>query len=358
MPIPSASKSLPTGSPDSSLVDRVRRFWIRHRTLFWSLHSIWALAVGGGVIYLAQEQYGFVPWVVLFLILTWVSTLLFSRAIVDDNGSSDKAGQTGLHREVGSYLTRVMYQQTLFFMLPFYWYSTVVRSPNVVFSALLVGLAALACVDLVFDRWLRTRPLFGMVYFATVTFAAINLMLPILFPIDPAFGTPLAALVAVGSAIPLALRGSLTGRFDRLWVGLLAAFFLGLVIGIPRLVPPVPLRLKNAIFTSDIDRATLVPSDSLQSNVTSGQLRGAIFIVVEVFAPSRLPINVSLQWKRDGEEIRTSREIEIVAHDLGFRIWDAYRSGTDEIPPGRYEVVFRLAGDRVFGVAEVNVTAE
>ena len=351
-------KILPSQSPPPAAGDRVRRFWVRHRTLFWTLHSIWALAVGGGVIFLAQEQYGFVPWVVLFLILTWVSTLLFSRAIVDDNGSSDQAGKIGLHREVGSYLTRVMYQQTLFFILPFYWYSTVVRSPNVVFSALLVGLAILACVDLVFDRWLRTRPLFGLVYFATVTFAAVNLMLPILFPIDPAFGTPVAALVAVGGAIPLALRGSVTGRFDRIWIGLLATCFLGLVIGIPRLVPPVPLRLKNAIFTSDIDRATLVPADSLESNVASRQLRGAIFILVEVFAPSKLPISVSLQWKRDGEEIRTSREIESVAHDLGFRVWDGYRSGTDEIPPGRYEVVFRLAGDRVFGVAEVNVTAE
>ncbi len=357
MPKSDASESPPKSSVPT-LGDRVRRFWVRHRMLFWTLHSMWALTVGAGVIYLAQEQYGFVPWVVLFLILTWVSTLLFSRAIVDDNGSSDKAGQTGLHRELASYVTRVMYQQTLFFILPFYWYSTVVRSPNVVFSALLVGLAALACVDLVFDRWLQTRPMFGLIYFATVTFAAINLMLPILLPIDPTFGTPLAALVAVGGAIPLAIRGSLTGRFDRLWFGLLAAFFLALVIGIPRLVPPVPLRLKNATFTTDIDRVTLIPADSLEFTVRSEQLRGVIFVLVEVFAPSKLPISVTLQWKRDGEEFRTSREIEIVAHDLGFRVWDGYRSGTGEMPPGRYEVVFRTTGNRVFGVAEINVSGE
>ena len=358
MPIPSASQGPPTGIPTPSVGARVRRFWVRHRTLFWTLHSIWALVVGAGVIFLAQEQYGFVPWVVLFLILTWASTLFFSRAIVDNDGSIDKAGEHGLHRELASYLTRVMYQQTLFFMLPFYWYSTVVRSPNVVFSALLAGLALLACVDLVFDRWLRTRPLFGLVYFATVTFAAINLMLPILFPIDPTFGTPVAALIAVGGAVPLALRGSLTGRFDRIWIGLLGACFLGLVIGLPRLVPPVPLRVQNATFASDIDRATLVPAESLESSVISRRLRGTIFVLVEVFAPSKLPINVRLQWKRDGEEIRTSREIEIVAHDLGFRIWDGFRSGSGEIPPGKYEVVFRTTGNRVFGVAEVNVTAD
>ena len=358
MPIPVASKRPPQGSPDPAVGEWFRSYWVRHRTLVWALHSIWALAAGGVVIYLARERYGFVPWVILFLTLTWGSTLLFSRTIADDNGSSDNTEPPGLHREVASYLTRAMYQETLFFLLPFYWYSTVVRSPNIVFSALLVGLAVLSCVDLVFDRWLRTRVLFGIVYFATVTFAAINLVLPILLPVDPAFGTPLAALVAVGSAIPLAVRGSLTGRSDRIWVGLLAAVFLVFMVGLPRLVPPVPLRLKNVTFTSDIDRATLVPVDSLRFNVRSGQLRGAIFILVEVFAPSSLPTSVTLEWKRDGETFRTSREIEIIAHELGFRIWDGYHSETGKVPPGKYAVVFRTSGNRVFGVAEINVSAE
>jgi hypothetical protein len=200
--------------------------------------------------------------------------------------------------------------------------------------------------------------LFGIVFFATVTFAAINLVLPILLPVDLAFGTPVAALVAVGSAIPLTVRGSLTGRSDRVRVGLLVAVFLLFVVGLPQLVPPVPLRLKNVTFTSDIDRATLVPEESLRSNVRSGQLRGAIFILVEVFAPSILPTSVILEWKRDGERFRTSRKIEIIANELGFRIWDGYHSEAGKVPPGKYEVVFRTAGDRVFGVAEISVSAE
>jgi len=358
MPITVDSDHPPKGNPDALAGDRFHRYWLRHRTLFWTLHSIWALAAGGVVIFLANERYGFVPWVILFLILTWASTFLFSRTIAGVNGSSDKAEPPRLHRHVASYLTRVMYQETLFFILPFYWYSMVARSPNIVFFALLAGLAVLSCVDLVFDRWLQTRPLFGLVYFATVTFSAINLMLPILLPVDPAFGTPLAALAAVGSAIPLAVRGSMTRRSDRIWVGLLAALLLVLAVGLPRLVPPVPLRLKTATFSSDISRATMGPADSLRLKVRSGQLRGAIFIFAEVFAPSSLPTSVSIEWKRDGRRVRTSREIGITAHKQGFRIWDGYRSETGRVPPGKYAVVFRTAGNRVFGVAEINVSAE
>ena len=224
--MPPASKRPAEVSPNPSIGDRFRRYWLHHRALFWTLHSLWALAVGGVVIFLAHERYGFLPWIVLFLILTWASTLFFSRTIVDEFGSSDDAEPPGLHKEAVSYLTRAMYQETLFFILPFYWYSTVVRSWNIVFSLLLGGLAVLSCVDLVFDRWLRTRPLFGLVYFAIVTFAALNLMFPILLPVDPAFGTPLAALVAVGSTVPLASRGSPSGRSARMWIGLLAVLFL------------------------------------------------------------------------------------------------------------------------------------
>ena len=152
------------------------------------------------------------------------------------------------------------------------------------------------------------------------------------------------------------VRGSLTDRPGRILVGLLAALFLVFVVGLPWLIPPVPLRLKNATFTSDVDRATLVPANDLPFTVRSGQLQGAIFIIVEVFAPSRLPTSVSLEWKRDGEEIRTSREIEIIAHEMGFRIWDGHHSETGKVPPGRYEVVLRTGDNRVFGVAEVNVS--
>jgi hypothetical protein len=64
--------------------DRARRFWWTHRTLFWTLHSVWALATGVLIILFARDRYGFVPWVVLFLVLTWISTLFFSRKLVLD----------------------------------------------------------------------------------------------------------------------------------------------------------------------------------------------------------------------------------------------------------------------------------
>ena len=338
-----------------SVRKRLRRYWVRHRTLFWTLHSLWALGVGIVVIFLARERYGFVPWVILFLALAWASTLFFGRRLAADRGRSATAEVPELRAEVTSYLTRAIYQETLFFLLPFYWYSTVVESPNIGFTALLIGLALFSCVDLVFDRWLRTLPLFGLVFFATVAFAAINLLLPMLMPLDPAIGTPLAAVVAVGSAIPLAMRDVIASRRQKVGLALLTVAFLAIAIGLPRLVPPVPLRLQEAVFTTGIDESSMAPADTLGPSVESTELPGAILIVVEVFAPSNLPASVHLDWKRDDQVFRSSREIEITAHDLGFRVWDGFRPDSGLVPPGRYEVLLRTKGSRVFGMAGIDV---
>src|SRR5436305_12378341 len=86
----------------------------KYARLLWALHSAWALASGIVVLILAHNRYGFVRWVVLFLALTWGSTLFVSRV----------AASTKLLRfahGLASYLTRVMYQETLFFLLPFYF---------------------------------------------------------------------------------------------------------------------------------------------------------------------------------------------------------------------------------------------
>ncbi|HUP50842.1 MAG TPA: DUF5924 family protein [Longimicrobiales bacterium] len=337
---------------------RFWRFWKRHRTLFWTLHSVWALLTGIGVLLLARERYGFVPWVVAFLALTWALTLYLGRRATRE-GAEEEPGDDppGPAEEFTSYLTRGLYQETLFFLLPFYAYSTVVRSPNVLFMVLLGGLALLACLDLVFDRWLRTRPVFALVFFATVAYAATNLVLPMLVGLPPSVATVVAACIAVASAVPLAVHGSEHRPGERIRLVVAGAVILAVAIGLPGLVPPVPLRLEEAAFATGIERETLELSGVLARQADASDVEGVLIVRARVFAPSAVPTQVSLDWKRDGQIIRTSREIEITAHDIGFRIWDSWRPEEGSVPPGRYEVVLRTPGHRVFGIAHLLLEA-
>jgi len=333
-----------------SLRERAGRFWARHRTLLWMLHSAWALIAGTAIVLLAREHYHFVLWVVFFLALAWASTLYFGRVVAEKDGLPP-----GLFHEVTSYLTRHVYQETLFFLLPFYAYSTVIKSPNVLFLVFLGGLAVLSCIDLLFDRWLRTRPVFGLTFFAIVTFATINLLLPILVGLPPHLAAPAAALLSIVATTPLALRAGAEGLSGRIRLVAAAVVMLAVVLGFPGLIPPVPLRLERATFTSGIDRTTLAPADSLTEPVLSSEIGSSLFVIVEVFAPSALPATVNLEWKRDGELLRVSREVGITAHAAGFRVWDGWHPSSGPVPPGRYRVVLLTSGRRVFGVAELTV---
>jgi len=310
---------------------------------------VWALTAGIVIVLFARERYHLVLWVVLFLALAWASTLYFGRTVFADGAAP------GLMHELTSYVTRALYQETLFFLLPFYAYSTVVDSPNVLFLALLGGLAVVACIDLLFDRWLRTRPVFALTFFAIVTFAAINLLLPLIAGLQPRFAAPAAALLAIGAAAPLALRAAPKTLGGRMRLTAAAVVLLVVAVGLPSLIPPVPLRLQRATFASGIEPDSLVLADTLPDPATLEQFSGVLVVLAEVFAPSALPANVQLEWWRDGELQRVSREVGITAHAEGFRVWDAWRPDSGSVLPGHYRVILRTSGRRVFGVATITV---
>jgi len=304
--------------------------------------------------FLARERYGFVPWVVLFLVLTWASTLILGRKVGNPASDLDAAGVPGAREEAASYVMRTLYQETLFFLIPFYVYSTVLASPNVVFVAALGALALVSCLDLVFDRLLRTRPLFALIFFATVAFAAINLVLPMLWSVSPKVATIIAGVAAVASALPLALRTG-TSRRTRWMAVATGGVMLATVLLAPVLIPPVPLRMDGAVFSGGLVRETLEPVDVLGEDGTLPAGEGALYVVMEIFAPAVVPTAISLEWRRDGETLKTSRDIVITAHDSGFRVWDALQSGVDIVRPGRYQVTVRTSDRRIFGRAEVTV---
>jgi hypothetical protein len=267
----------------------------RHARAFWIAHSLWALAQGVAVAVLAEERPDFGAWVLGLLALVWLTTLFFCRsALVAARPGSLRVG-------FASYATRVFYQQTLFFLLPFYVRSTTPSSPNLAFTLALAALAALACLDLAFDRWLRRSPAFAATYFFAVAYAALQLLLPLVARVPFSAAQPLAlglALVASVASVGIP-RGP--ARRARL-VGALPTAALALaLLAAPLLVPPAPLRVASFGVEARAD---------------------ALRATVRVAAPVPVPVDVTLQWERGRELLRASRDVAITAHGQGFRVWD------------------------------------
>jgi hypothetical protein len=227
--------------------------------------------------------------------------------------------------------------------------------------ALLGGLAVLSCLDLVFDRWLRTKPVFGLVFFASVAFAAINLLLPMLSGLSLDVSTPLAAVIAVATSLPLAYRGgnprehARRTRGAKLRVAGASAAVLAIGLFLPSLIPPVPLRMRQATFAAEIDRTSLALTDTLRGSVGADELGERIVVLAEVFSPGVVPTRVQFDWRQNGVTVRTSPVVDITAHEGGFRVWDALTEQAAALVPGRYEVILRTAGGRWFGRTRLTV---
>lgn len=311
---------------------RWRDLYGRYARLLWALHSAWALLSGIAVLVLAHNRYGFARWVVLFLALTWGSTLFVSRV----TGSSSLVR---FAHGVVSYLTRVMYQETLFFLIPFYFYSATVRSWNIVFVLLLAALAVLSCFDMLFDRLLHEHRWFAIGFFAFVSFSALQFFLPLLLRTRIEHSEILAAVISFLAALGLSgvrrpgRRSDGGGMAAVLQiVGIFAAVLIGVRVLRP-LLPPVPLRMTALRFSGVLDHRTLSAPATYTSTIPRSALtRGRIYAVASVFSPERVPARVQISFVQNGKVVRLSREVELTIRPEGFRVWDSVKPASTAEP--------------------------
>jgi hypothetical protein len=325
----------------------------RYNRLFWALHSTWALLTGIVVLVLAHNRYGYLKWVVLFLGLTWASTLFFSRFAVKTTTPARRFAEGFV-----SYITRVMYQETLFFLLPFYFFSTTFPSLNCGYVIVLAGLAALSCFDLVFDRLLRTSRPFAVGFFAFVTYSALQFFLPLVLAVRIHNGAYLAAAAAFFASLPVAYSWRELKQGRRLVsIGLvLIAIIAVLKVG-RGLIPPVPLRLVGMSFADGIDPRTLQLDRELKGTVSVRELSyGRLCVRGTIFFPGTLKVDAHMRFFRNGELIKTSRTLELTAHRWGFRVWDAVRADRGRFLPGRYRVELWTHEGQLVGRDEIRLT--
>ncbi len=289
--------------------------------LFWALHSAWALVSGIAVLVLAHNRYGFLRWVVLFIALTWGSTLLFSRLA---------AGESRVLRfaqGLVSYLTRVMYQETLFFLIPFYFYSATFPSWNFLYVIALAAFAVLSCFDLLFDRLLREHRWFSTGFFAFVSFSALQFFLPLVLRTRIDNSEYLAAAISFLAALALARRvDELRDRRQLAAIGIAFAVTLLALFLFRPLLPPVPLRMTSLRVSGTLNLRTLKTPHDFDKEIPAAELKnGRLYVVATIFSPEKIPARIQVRFLQKGKVLRASRISALTAHSGGFRIWDSLR---------------------------------
>ena len=238
-------------APPMRLTTRARRFLREHGRRLWWLHSLYALALGLGVIAFARKGFEHARWMAVALGLSWLLVVLVFRLFA--SGGQVRAFEaadprTRVRFYVMTYALKNLYQGMLFFLLPFYWKSATLDGPNVWFVLLLGACAVVSTIDIVFDRVLMRWRWLGSIFHAITLFACLNLVIPALLPDTRTLWT-LVAAAATAVVSFWTLHVTRRALKKKIYAGVFV-LSLGAGTGVVYLaraaVPPVPMYVSSA----------------------------------------------------------------------------------------------------------------
>jgi hypothetical protein len=238
-------------------------------------------------------------WMVGYLLLLWLvfAVLVEARQVLEARG----------HRLVvsaGDYTVQSLVHGLLLFVLPAYWASTTLTSPNVLFLALLVGLAVLATFDPWYAALVRPRPWLNHAVFAVTTFAALAVALPLVgIP-------PIGALVMSAGLAAMALAPAVRRAGEWTWkaaLGVAAGGALAAMVAVvlARIaIPPAPISLAEATMARSVEDGE--PRDAISASISAAALReSGLVAYTAVYAPSGLRQPIQHVWWHGQQRVET-----------------------------------------------------
>jgi hypothetical protein len=329
---------------------RLSAFLERHGDLFWWLHSVWALLIGAGMMWLGSRHYGLLRIAVFQIAFIWIASLIVPALVNRPPESSRWAHRTRL---VINYFSRNFYQQLLFLLLPIYYASATAWSWNMLFVAFVAVSALLSTLDVVYDRHLSVRRSLMAVFFAFNLFACINVMLPLVWRISNAAGMRASAVLALVAFVTI-LFGRRRLLAPLTWVIVVASAGVLLVtveFGRP-LIPPAPLRLVSYSFGSALNARALRMTRAID-RVDPGW-SGRLYALTAIYAPMGLEDRVAHRWYENGRLVYTSPFHKLVGgRKEGFRLWTSFP--LVRVPGGRLRVDIETEAGQLIGRCEVTV---
>jgi len=312
----------------------------------WGI-SLASLVGGLLTLFVFRRGLPHVALIVGYLLMLWLLVAVLVQ--VRDTLETSEKRSVRLVLTATEYTIQTLYHGVLLFLLPAYWASTTLASPNVVFLALLVGLALLAT----FDPWYRAivhpRPWFGYVFFLISMFGALNLALP-LVGVPPFWALLGAAWLAVVALTPPICRARRwrwsTGLGVTALVGLVAAGGAGLR---PIVIPPAPLFIASKSLgwtVGTID--SLEPVAGAAIRVDELKERGLVAYTA-IYAPAGLRQPVEHVWRLEGRIVNVVRLTPVEGgRREGYRTFSR-KTAFPAQPVGRWSVDVMTASGQLIG---------
>ncbi|MGE6793734.1 Protein of unknown function [Pseudomonas guineae] len=253
------------------------------------------------------------------------------------------------------YATQMIHQESLFFVLPFFFITTTWNSGQLLFSGLLAAAALVSIIDPLYYKWLAPKRWLFLAYHTLALFAVLLTALPIIFKLTTPQSYQLALAAAVLLSFP-SLFAIIT--VQRWWRGLL---LIGLTLALGAggwlarvWVPPATLWLTEVAVTTQFDNQNRAPGASLKQ-LSVAQLRSqGLYAYTAINAPRGLNERIYHVWRRDGGEVeRIALNIQ-GGRKEGYRAW-THKQNFPADAVGRWQVQVLTEAGQMIGVLRFKV---
>ena len=279
------------------------------------------IALGGflsgiGSFILVDRQESLASWVAILMLVSWLwlmlensFTQLFSRLFKRE-----------IPQPLLRYATQMIHQESLFFVLPFFFVTTTWNSGQLVFTGLLAAAGLVSIIDPLYYKWVAPRRWLFLALHTLTLFAAMLTALPIILHLTTAQSFKLALGVAMLLSFP-SLASSFPINNARRAIALV---LVTLAIGgggwmLRSWVPPATLWMTEVAISSQLQNRT--PGESLKQ-VSASQIRSAgLYAYTAIKAPRGLNERIYHVWQFNG------KEVDRIALDInggrkeGYRAW-------------------------------------
>jgi len=309
---------------------------------------------GSGVLsfVMVERKQEFAQIIAIMMLVSWVwlaSEVLLKRGIFHWFGFK-------LSPSLVSFATQMVHQESLFFVIPFFFITTAWNTGQMVFTTFLIVAAFISIVDPIYYRWLAPRRWLYFIYHGITIFAVSLTALPIIFQLQ----TPKAYLYSLFFAVALTLP-NVARSLQLVWwkrffgVILLAAAAGSLGLLIRPWIPPATLWLTEVAITDEMNTEDRVPV-RVYKKVSAEQLRNGIYAYTAIHAPRGLNERIYHVWTHNGKVIDKVALHISGAREAGYRSWSR-KENFPEDAVGRWNIRVVTEANQVIGILRFQVIA-
>lgn len=299
---------------------------------------------------MVERNQELVKVIAILMLVSWVwlaSEVLLTRGIFHWFGFK-------LPPALVSFATQMVHQESLFFVVPFFFITTAWNSGQMVFTAFLIVAAFVSIVDPIYYRWLAPRRWLYFIYHGVTIFAVSLTALPIIFQLPTPKAYLYSLLIAVALTLPNVARSLQLVWWKRFFVVILLAAAAGALGLLMRpWIPPATLWLTEVAITDEINTEDRVPV-RVYKKVSAEQLRNGIYAYTAIHAPRGLNERIYHVWTHNGKVIDKVALHISGAREEGYRSWSR-KENFPENSVGRWNIRVVTEANQLIGILRFRV---